>query len=89
MSRQQNTGQNHCRPVANKSFENVAGKVKILGVMVTNEEIKSRLNSGNACYHAVENPLSSRLQSKNEENKILKTVTLAVILYGCEPGRSH
>jgi hypothetical protein len=29
------------------------------------EEIKRRLNSGNACYHSVQNLLSSRLLSKN------------------------
>jgi len=29
------------------------------------EEIKSRLRSGNACYHLVQNLLSSRLLSKN------------------------
>jgi hypothetical protein len=29
------------------------------------EEVKSRLNSGNACYHAVQNLLSSRLLSKS------------------------
>jgi carbamate kinase len=29
------------------------------------EEIKGRLNSGNACYHSVQNLLSSRLLSKN------------------------
>jgi hypothetical protein len=28
------------------------------------EEIKWRLNSGNACYHSVQNMLSSRLLSK-------------------------
>jgi hypothetical protein len=29
------------------------------------EEIKRRLNSGNACYRSVQNLLSSRLLSKN------------------------
>jgi hypothetical protein len=29
------------------------------------EKIKSRLNSGNACYHSVQNLLSSRLLYKN------------------------
>jgi hypothetical protein len=29
------------------------------------EEIKRRLNSGNACYHSVQNLLSSRLLRKN------------------------
>jgi hypothetical protein len=29
------------------------------------EKVKRRLNSGNACYHSGQNPLSSRLLSKN------------------------
>jgi hypothetical protein len=29
------------------------------------EEINRRLNSGNACYYSVQNPLSTRLLSKN------------------------
>jgi hypothetical protein len=32
---------------------------------VKHEEIKSRLKSGNACYHSVQNILSSSLLSKN------------------------
>jgi hypothetical protein len=43
---------------------------RYLGTTITNqnliqEEIKRRLNSGNACYHSVQNLLSSRLLSKN------------------------
>jgi hypothetical protein len=34
------------------------------------DEIKSRLNSGNACYYSVQNLLSSRLISKNIKIKI-------------------
>jgi hypothetical protein len=34
------------------------------------EEIKSRLNSGNACYHSVQSLLSSRLLSRNVKVKI-------------------
>jgi hypothetical protein len=48
------------------------------------DEIKSRLNSGNVCYHSVQNLLSSRLISKNLKIKIYKTVILPVVLYGCE-----
>jgi hypothetical protein len=47
------------------------------------EEIKSRLNSGNACYHFVQSLLSSRLLSWNVEVKVYKTVILPVVLYGC------
>jgi hypothetical protein len=48
------------------------------------EEIRSRLNSGNACYHAVQNLLSSLLLSINVKIKIYKTIILPVVLYGCE-----
>jgi hypothetical protein len=48
------------------------------------EEIKRRLNSGNACYHSVQNLLSSRLLSKSFKIRIYKTIMLPVVLYGCE-----
>jgi hypothetical protein len=62
---------------------------KYLGTTVTNqnliqEEIKKRLNSGNACYQSVQNLLSSRLLSKNVKVRIYKTIILPVVLYGCE-----
>jgi hypothetical protein len=38
------------------------------------EEIKRRLNFGNACYHVVQNLLSSRLLSKNIKIRIYKTI---------------
>jgi hypothetical protein len=48
------------------------------------EEIKRRLNSGNACYHSVQSLLSSRLLSRNVKFKIDKSMILPVLLYGCE-----
>jgi hypothetical protein len=48
------------------------------------EEIKSRLNSGNGCYHLVQSLLSSRLLSGNVKVKIYKTIIPPVVLYGCE-----
>ena len=62
---------------------------KYLGTTLTNqnsiqEEIKSRLKSGTACYHLVRNLLSSSLLSKNLKIKIYRTVILPVVLYGCE-----
>jgi len=48
------------------------------------EEIKSRLKSGNACYYSVQNVLSSRLLSKNLKIKIYRTIILPVVLYGCD-----
>jgi hypothetical protein len=60
-----------------------------LGTTLTNQndihdENKSRLSSENACYHSVQNLLSSRLISENLNIKIHKTVILPVVLYGCE-----
>ena len=62
---------------------------KHLGTALTDqnsiqEEIKSRLKSGNACYHSVQNVLSSSLLSKNIRIKIYRTIILCVVLYGCE-----
>jgi hypothetical protein len=48
------------------------------------EEVKRRLNSGNAFYHSVLNLLSSCLLSKNVKVRIHKTVIVHVVLYGCE-----
>jgi len=48
------------------------------------EEIKSRVKSGNACYHLVQNLLPSSLLSKNLKIKIHKTKILPIVLYGCE-----
>ena len=48
------------------------------------EEIKSRLRSGNACHHSVQNLLFSRLLSKNLKINIYRTITLPFVLYGCK-----
>jgi hypothetical protein len=45
-------------------------------------KIKRRLNSGNACYHSVQNLLSSSLLSKYIKIRIYKTIILPVVLYG-------
>ena len=63
MSRDQNTRRSHSIKNDNSSFERV-DEFKYLGSTLTDqnsiqEEIKSRLKSGNACYHAVQNLLSS------------------------------
>jgi len=58
-----NAGRSHNIKIDNSSFETVE-QFKYLGTTLTNqnsiqEEIKSRLKSGNACYHSVQNLLSS------------------------------
>ena len=62
---------------------------KYLGTTLTNhnciqEDIKSRLTLGNACYYSVQNLLSSSLLSKTLKIKIYRTIILPVVLYGCE-----
>jgi sorting nexin-29 len=83
MSRSQMVGQTRSIKIANRSFEYVA-KFKYLGTTLTNqnhihEEIKSRLNSGNACCHSVQTLLSSRLLSRKLKVKIYKTIILPVV----------
>jgi len=67
MSWNQNAGQSHNMKIDNRSFE-IVEQLKYLGTTLPNqnsiqEEIKRRLNSGNACYHLVQNRLSSSLLS--------------------------
>ena len=88
MSRDQNAGRSHSMKIDNSSIERVE-EFKYLGKTLTNknsiqEEIKSRLKSGNACYHLVQNLLSSSLLSKNLKIKIYRTIILPFFLYGCE-----
>ncbi|KAJ4438181.1 hypothetical protein ANN_14120, partial [Periplaneta americana] len=88
MSCDQNIVRNGNIKIGDLSFEEVE-KFKYLGATVTNindtwEEIKRRINMGNACYYSVEKLLSSSLLSKNLKVRIYKTVILPVLLYGCE-----
>jgi len=53
------------------------------------EEIHSISNSGNACYHSVQNPLSSSFLSKNIKIKIYGTIILPVVCMGVELGSSR
>jgi hypothetical protein len=81
-------GRNHNIRIDNSSFERVE-EFKYLGTTSTNqnyiqEEVKSRLKSGNCSYYSVQNVLSSRLLSKNLKIRIYRTIILPVVLYGCE-----
>ena len=72
----------------NSSIERVE-ELKYLGTTLTDqnsiqEEIKSRLKLGNACYYLVQNLLSCRFLSKHLKIKIYRTIILPLVLYGCE-----
>jgi len=88
MSQDQDAGQSNSIKIGNSYFEWVE-EFKYLGTTLTNEnstqeQIKSRMKSGNTCYHSVQNLLSSSLLSRNLKIKIYRTVILPVVLYGCE-----
>jgi len=83
-----NTGRSHNIKIDNSSFYGVQ-EFKYFGNPLTDQnsiqvEIKSRLKSGNACCHSVQNLLSSSLLSKDLKIKIHRTVILFVVLCGCE-----
>jgi hypothetical protein len=76
MSYNQNIQPKHSIKIVNRSFEDKA-EFRYLGTTLTDEncmheEIKSRLNSGNACYHSVQSLLSSRQLSRNIKVKYTK-----------------
>jgi len=88
ISRDQNAGRSHNIKTDSKSFER-AEEFRYLGRTLANqnsiqEENKSRLKSGNACYNSVQSLLSSSLLSKNLTFKLYRTILLSVVLYGCE-----
>jgi len=73
----------------NNSYSERVEQFKYLETTLTNqnsiqEEIQSRLKSGNACYHSVQNLLTFSLPTKNLKIKIHRTTILPIVLYGCE-----
>jgi len=91
MSRDQNAGRIQSVRIDNSIFERVE-EFKYLGTTLTNqnsitEEIKSRLRSENACYHSVQNLLSSRLLSRNLKIKIYRTIIMPLFCMGVQLGR--
>jgi hypothetical protein len=84
MSRHQNAGKNHNMKIVNRSLENVA-HIQIFGMTVTNqnlinEEIKRRVNQGNASYHSIQNLLPFRLLSENVKISTHKNYNFACCL---------
>jgi hypothetical protein len=84
MSRDQNAGRIQSVRMDNSTFESVE-EFRYLGTTLTNqnsipEEIKSRLRSGNAYYHSVQNILSSRLLPKNLKIKIYRNIILPIVM---------
>jgi hypothetical protein len=81
-----NADQNRDIKLAYRSFENVS-QFKDFGTAVTNqiliqEKIKRKLNSGNACYHSIQNLLSSRLLSNCLKVRAHKTIIFLCFYMG-------
>jgi hypothetical protein len=79
--------------IDNSSFEMVEEFI-YLGTTLTNQnsiqkETKSRMKSGNACYHSVQNILSSSLLPKNLKIEIYRTIILPFFCMGVKFGCSH
>jgi len=91
MSREQNAGQSQNIMTDNSPFEKVE-EFKYLVTTITNrtsiqEEIKSRLKTGNSCYHSVHNLLSSSLLNKILKIKIYRTIIC--LLFGMSVKLGH
>ena len=88
MSGDKNAGRRRNIKTHNSSFERVE-QFKYWGTTLTSqnsiqEEIKSRLESGNACYHSEQNFMSSSLLSKSIKIEIYRTIIFPIVLYACE-----
>jgi hypothetical protein len=71
------------------SFFEMVEESSYLGTTLTNQDsvqagIKRGLESGNACYHLVQNFLSSSLLSENLKIKVYRIEILHVVLCGFE-----
>ena len=88
VSRDQNEGRSHSMKIDNRSFERVE-ELKYLGTNLTyqdsiQEEIESRVKSGNVCYHSVQNFLSCSLLFTDLKIKICRNIVLPVDACGYE-----
>jgi len=73
MSRDHKAGRSHSTKIHNSTFERVE-EFRYFVTTIKNqysvqEVMKGRMNSGNACYHSVQNLLSSTLLSINLKMK--------------------
>ena len=85
LSRDRNAGRSHSVRIDGRCFEMVEKwKTTLTNQNSIEAEIKSRLKSGNTCYHSVQNLLYSSFLSKNLKIKRYRTIILPVVLYGCE-----
>jgi hypothetical protein len=81
VSHHQTAGHNRDIQIAKRTFEHVS-QFKCLGTTVTSqyliqEEIKRRLNSGNARYHSVQNLLPSSQLPKKYKNQNIQDYNFA------------
>jgi hypothetical protein len=86
LSRHQNSERNHNVKTAKRSFEYVA-QFKHVETIIANqnliqEEIKRKLNSGNACDRSVQSLLFFPLLHKNV--RMYRSIIFPLVLYGCE-----
>jgi hypothetical protein len=93
MFRDQNAGRSHSTKIGNGTFERVE-EFKYLGTTMSNqnsihEVIKGRMRSAIACYHSVQNLLSSSLLSINLKIKIYRNIILHVFCMGVKLGCSQ
>ena len=93
MSRDQNAGRSHNKKDS-KQFLGKSGSVQIFRnnfdkSKLYSGKIKSSLNSGNICYHSVQNLLYSSLLTKNVKLKIYRTIIVPVVCMGVKLGHSH
>jgi hypothetical protein len=86
-SHQQNAGKNRDIRIASRYFENVSQfiyfEMAVTYHILIPGDVKRRLNSGNACYHSVQNFLLSHLLSKTVKNRTPNTIILLVALHRC------
>jgi hypothetical protein len=93
MSHKQNAGQSHNINIDSSSSERVE-EFRYLGTTLAHqnsiqEEIKSRVKSGNTCYHSAQNLLSSSLLYKNVKIRYTELLFCLLFCIGVKLDCSH